>query len=185
MLFLTEIVNSIQQIGTCALLIVNNYILDLIWLTDSIYLFDSNSKDENDNLSSSGTIVLWNIALIGKLCKISLLQCLPDDSILSIAIFESWLHCQCQECHKCLLKKEQLSAKWKKIWIFKKKIMKIQEKKRHAVKMRYDDKKESVKQCIKEKYVKNWTSIIAYKKARYLRQFSFTGMAHTQKPRYQ
>ena len=28
-------------------------------------------------------------------------------------------------------------------------------KKRQAVKMRYDDKKESVKQCIKEKYVKN------------------------------
>ena len=184
---MTEIVNSIQQIGTGALLIVNNYILGLSWETDSIYMFDSYSKDENDNLSSSGTTVLWNIALIGKLCKISLLQCLPDDSILSIAIFESWLHCQCQECHKCLLKKEQLSPKWKKIWILKKKKKNDENpgKKRQAVKMRYDDNKESVKQYIKEKYVKNWTSIIARKKARYLGQFPFTWMAHTQTPRYQ
>ena len=55
---MTEIVNSIQQIGTGALLIVNNYILGLSWETDSIYMFDSYSKDENDNLSSSGTTVL-------------------------------------------------------------------------------------------------------------------------------
>ena len=33
----------------------------------------------------------WHIALIGKLYKISLLQCLPDDSILSIAITK--VHC--------------------------------------------------------------------------------------------
>ena len=31
--------NSVQQIGTGALLSVNNYILGLIWGTDSIYLF--------------------------------------------------------------------------------------------------------------------------------------------------
>ena len=44
--------------GTGALLIVNNYILGLIWGNDSIYLFDSHSKDENGDVSSFGTAVL-------------------------------------------------------------------------------------------------------------------------------
>ena len=58
MLSITEIVNSVQQIGAGAVLIVNNYILGLIWGNDSIHLFDSHSKDENGNLSSSSTAVL-------------------------------------------------------------------------------------------------------------------------------
>ena len=58
LLSIAKIVNSVQHIGTGALLIVNNYILGLIWGNDSIYLFDSHSKDENDNLSSSGTAIL-------------------------------------------------------------------------------------------------------------------------------
>ena len=58
LLSITETVNSVWQIGTGALLIVNNYILDLIGRPDSIYLFDFHSKDENGNLSSSGTAVL-------------------------------------------------------------------------------------------------------------------------------
>ena len=36
-----EIVNGIQQIGASALHIVSNYILELIWGNDSLYLFDS------------------------------------------------------------------------------------------------------------------------------------------------
>ena len=55
---IVEFVNSVQQIGTGALLNVNNYILGLIWGNDSIYLFDSHSKDENGNLPSCGTAVL-------------------------------------------------------------------------------------------------------------------------------
>ena len=58
LLSIAEIVNSARQIGTGALLIVNNYILGLIWGNDSIYLFDSHSKDEYGNLSSSDTAVL-------------------------------------------------------------------------------------------------------------------------------
>ena len=58
LLSIVEILNSVQQIGTDALLIVNNHILGLIWENDSIYLFDSHSKDENDNVSSSGTAVV-------------------------------------------------------------------------------------------------------------------------------
>lgn len=49
---------SVQQIGTGALLIVNDYILDLTWEIDSIYLFYSHSEDKYDNLSSSIAAVL-------------------------------------------------------------------------------------------------------------------------------
>ena len=55
---ISKIVNRVQWIGAASLLIVNNYILGLIWANDSIYLFDFHSKDENGNLSSSGTAVL-------------------------------------------------------------------------------------------------------------------------------
>ena len=55
---IAEIVNSVQHTGISALLIVNNYILGLIWGNYSIYLFDSRSKDKNGNLSSSDTAVL-------------------------------------------------------------------------------------------------------------------------------
>ena len=58
LLSITETVNSVRQIGTGALLIVNNYILDLIGRPDSIYLFDFHIKDGNGNLSSCGTAVL-------------------------------------------------------------------------------------------------------------------------------
>ena len=58
LLSIVEIVNSAQQIGTGALLIVNNYILGLIWENDSIYLFDSHSKDQYGNISSSDTAFL-------------------------------------------------------------------------------------------------------------------------------
>ena len=59
LLSIAEILYSVQQAGTGALLIVNNYVLSLIWGNNStIYLFDSHSKDENENLSSSATAVL-------------------------------------------------------------------------------------------------------------------------------
>ena len=54
----SEIVNNAQHVGAGALIIVSNYILGLIWGNDAIYLFDSHSKYENGNLSSSGAAVL-------------------------------------------------------------------------------------------------------------------------------
>ena len=55
LLSIAEVVNSVQQIVTGALLIVNNYILSLMWENDSIYLFDFHSNDVNGKLSSPGT----------------------------------------------------------------------------------------------------------------------------------
>ena len=64
---------------------------------------------------------------------------------------------------KFLLKKERLSAKRQRDFNLQKRKYHPHPKKRQAVKRRYDDKKESVKQYIKEKYVENRTSNIAYK----------------------
>ena len=60
---ITEVVNSVEQIGTGALLIVHNYTLDLIWGIDSIYLFGSRSKDKNGNLLSSFTALLLKFGI--------------------------------------------------------------------------------------------------------------------------
>ena len=57
LLSIVETVNSFQQIESGALLIVNNYVLGLIWGIYSIYLFDWHSIDGNGNLSSSCTAV--------------------------------------------------------------------------------------------------------------------------------
>ena len=86
-----------QQIGTGALPIVNNFVLGLILGNDSIYLFDSHSKDENRNLLSPGTAVLLQfekLLLLENCNTISLLQCLSTDSVLSYAIYKSSLYCQ-------------------------------------------------------------------------------------------
>ena len=47
---ISEIANGAYPNGAGALLIVTNYILGLIWENNSVYLFDSHSKDENGNL---------------------------------------------------------------------------------------------------------------------------------------
>ena len=49
---MVEVANIVQQIGTAALLIVNIYILVLIWGNDSIYPFALHNKSENGNVSS-------------------------------------------------------------------------------------------------------------------------------------
>ena len=55
---ITEIVSDCQQIGTGALLFINNYILGLLWGNQYFFLFDSHSKDEIGRVSATGTAVL-------------------------------------------------------------------------------------------------------------------------------
>lgn len=47
LLSVVVIVNGVQQIGTGALRLVNNYILGFSWGNYSMYLFNSHSKDES------------------------------------------------------------------------------------------------------------------------------------------
>ena len=64
-----------------------------------IYLIN---KDENGNVSSSGTAVLLKFDTLQSLEKsyqVSLLQCLPTASVLSNTIYKSSIYCQSQECH--------------------------------------------------------------------------------------
>lgn len=89
LLFIAEIVNSVWQIETGALLIVYNYVPNLILGNgSSIYLFDSHIKDENYGSPSSGTAVL---------VKFSLLYSLENSFVLSKAAYKSSVQCQCQE----------------------------------------------------------------------------------------
>ena len=48
---ITEIVKDCQQIGTGALLIINNYVLVLLWRNRCFLLFESHSKDEIGRMS--------------------------------------------------------------------------------------------------------------------------------------
>ena len=73
-----------------------------------------------------------------------------------------FIKCQCtvnaKSVIKCLLKKERLPAKRQRyLNLLKRKYHENPEKKRQAMKKRYDDKKESIKHYIKEKYVENQT----------------------------
>ena len=54
---ITEIVSDCQQIGTGARLIINNYILGVLWENQYFFLFDSHSKDEIGRMSAAGTVV--------------------------------------------------------------------------------------------------------------------------------
>ena len=54
----TETVSDCQQVGTGALLIINNYILGLLWGNQCFFLFDSHSKYEIGRMSVTGTAVL-------------------------------------------------------------------------------------------------------------------------------
>ena len=114
LLSIAEIVSSAQEIGTGALLIVNNYILGLIWGNDSIYLFDSHSKDQYGNISSSGTAVLLKFDTLFSLenyIKSVYYNTYPLTLYFQVQFMK--VHCteNAKNAIKSLLKKERLSAR--------------------------------------------------------------------------
>ena len=114
LLSIAEIVNSAQEIGTGALLNVNNYILGLIWGNDSIYLFDSHSKDQYGNISSSGTAVLLKFDTLFSLenyVKSVYYNTYPLTLYFQVQFMK--VHCaeNAKNAIKSLLKKERLSAR--------------------------------------------------------------------------
>ena len=113
LLSITEIVNSVQHIGTGALLIVNNYIFDQIWGTDFICLFDLHSKDENGNSSSSDTAVLLKIDTLHSLENYRSVYYNAHPMTLYFQLQFIKVNCtiNAKGALKCLFKKEQLSAK--------------------------------------------------------------------------
>ena len=113
LLSITEIVNSAQQIETGALLILNNYILGLIWGTGSIYLFDSHSKDEYGNFSSTGTAVLLKFDSLNSLENyIRSVYYNTSPHFLYFQVQFTKVNCSAntKTAIKCALKKERLSA---------------------------------------------------------------------------
>ena len=67
LLSITEIECDCQQIGTGALLIINNYILGLLCGNQCFFLFDSLRKDEIGRISATGTAVLLKFDLLQSL----------------------------------------------------------------------------------------------------------------------
>ena len=121
-LFSTAFINckqSAQQIGTGALVTVNNYILDLTCGNDS------HSKDQYGNISSSGTAVLLKFDTVFS----------PEDYIksvyyntypLTLSFQGQFMKINCPDnaknAFKSLLKKDQLSARWERDLNTRKKI---------------------------------------------------------------
>ena len=62
---ITEIINSCQQVGSGAFLIVNNYVLGLLWENQCLYVLYS--KDENGIISVAGTAVLLKFESLSSL----------------------------------------------------------------------------------------------------------------------
>ena len=86
---ISEIVSDCQQTSTGGLLIINNYILGLLWGNQCFFLLDSHSKDEIGRMSATGTAVLLKFR---KLHKISTLLKLRNDSLIPSTIFETKMH---------------------------------------------------------------------------------------------
>ena len=53
-----EIIESCLNIGSGALLMISGYIFVIIWEKDCVYLFDSNSKGYEGNISQNGSAIL-------------------------------------------------------------------------------------------------------------------------------
>ena len=171
MLSIAEIVNSAWQIGTGALLIVNNYIIGLIWGTDSIYLFGSHRKDKYDNLSSFGTAVLLKFDSLNSMenyIRLVYYNTSPQTLYFQVQFIRAHCSAKSKTTIKCALKKEQLASRRERDWGIKKtKDHNDPEKKRDAAKKRYNNKKESVKRYKRGKYLENRTSKIMCQKAKY------------------
>lgn len=121
-------------------LVVNNYILGLIWENDSIYLFNSHNKDEN-GISS-------NISL-SQYFSLTLYFQVHSTGNAKNAI------------------KYELTKRRKKDLLLKKRKCDNTENKEQAVKKRYHEKCESIRQYSKENYLKNRTRKIFYQKAKF------------------
>ena len=114
------------------------------------WFYISHSKDENDNLSSSGTAVLLKFDSLYSLENyIWPVYYNPDSWTLYFQVQFIKVHCtvNAKNAIKCSLKKERLLAKRQRDLDGKKrKYHDDPEKKKQAVKKRYSDKKESIKQ---------------------------------------
>ena len=129
-------------------------------------MFDSHSKDENGNLSSLSTAALLNFDTLHTLKNY--IRSVHNNAYLMTLYFQLQfikVHCtfNAMSAIKYLLKKETIFSKVAATFESYENLQKYYEnleKKRQLVKRRYDDKKESIKQYMKEKYVENRTSNI-------------------------
>ena len=135
-------------------------LIDIIGGIDSIYLFDSHSKDENGNLSSFVTAVLLKFGTLYSLGNYRWVYYNAYPLILFFQVQFIKVHCtvNASSAIKYFLKKERLPVKRQKDLNAQRRTY-DPEKKRQTDKNRYDDKKESIKQYKKnnEKMWRKWS----------------------------
>ena len=131
--------------------------LTLISGNDFIYLFDSHSKDKQDNTSSSGTAVLLKLDTLNSLenhVRSVYYNTYPQILYFQVQFIKVNCTINAKKTIKNCTKKEQLSAKRKRSLIAEKgSIMKIQKRKYRQLK-RDTKVREFIKQHEKEKYLK-------------------------------
>ena len=93
---ITETVSDCQELGTRALLIINNYILGLLW-GNQCFLFDSHSKDKMGRMSATGTAVLL------KFDSLQLLELLSNCP-MTLYFQKQFLKLKCTENTKSTIK---------------------------------------------------------------------------------
>ena len=167
---ISKIVSGVQQIGAGVLIIINNYFLGLIWASDSKYPYYSQRKDENGNSSSSGMTDLLQFDMLHSLenyTKSVYYNTFPLTSFFQVKFTKVNCTANAKNAIKYELKKEQLLARLKRVLLVKKgKYLDDPKKIKIAIKKRYHNKNESIRQHSKEKYLKNQTSKSTYQKVK-------------------
>ena len=132
---ITEIVSDCQQIGTGALLIINSYILGLLWEKQCFFLFDSHSKDKTGRVSATGTAVLLKFDSLQSL-ENYIKSVYYSNYPMTLYFQIQFLKLKCTEKTKSTIKSALKCERKKKVSSLKKKYQE-QEKKMQGAKERY------------------------------------------------
>ena len=111
---ITEIVSDCQQIGTGALLIINKYILGLLWGNQCFFLFDSHSNDEIGRMSATGTAVLLKFDFLQSLENYTKSVYYSNYS-MTLYFQVQFLKLKCTENAKSIIKNALKSERKKKV----------------------------------------------------------------------
>lgn len=135
------------------------------------YLFDSDNKDEKDNLSSFGAVVLLKFDTLHSLeAFIESVYYNTYSMTLHYQVqFIIKVHCRpsVKNAIECALKQEQWLARWKRdLDVKKENIMKFQKKKDKQLSRDIMIKKNRKKQYKKQKYLENPASRRIYQKTK-------------------
>ena len=152
MISITDIVSRCQEKGNGALIIVNQYMLGLIWGNSCFYLFDSHSKNKHGQISISGTAVLLKFETLSFLenyiRSVYYINC-PMTMYFQVQFLKITCSAYTISSIKNLQNNERQTARKRKM------------------KRKYQDSPETKKEYQKSRYSKNCKSKLEYQKNKY------------------